>query len=206
MPNEEIIGRIHRIYSALGEVETKLDLALIKPKPIGIPGKIGIVIDFQGEYTDAQITNIAYNLIHNIANLRDNLKRWAKNNKRDVTLVDSTFNNSMPLKIIQDLSNADKHGYPPGKSNSGKSPKISEIMSVLHMRAGAESNSSVTFGLNLQTQQPFVSQRGDVSTKIIITGVVTDNNDKVIGDLYQIQNDALKSWELLLNEFGLTNG
>ncbi len=44
---------------------------------------------------------------------------------------------------------------------------------------------------------------GDGTAKAVITGDVVDEQNKRVGDLYDIANKAVEAWEQLLAHFGL---
>jgi len=105
----------------------------------------------------------------------DDLKRWAAHNGHDKTKVDQAVNNSFDLQIIKDLSNNDKHGYPPRNCGySGKCPKLIAINRVMQLKTQAKKNS--TIGMTLSAQGiPMIF--GDGTAKAIITGDVLDNDN-----------------------------
>ena len=123
--NTELLQRVHRIYSAIRAVE-ETNPNKLKATTITTDKIVAVFQDFRGGLTNAELSNLAYTLIHNIANLRDHLRKWAVQNEKDKEKVDEAFTQSLELKIIQDLSDNDKHGYPPrnGKGESGKCPQL----------------------------------------------------------------------------------
>ena len=128
MNTDDLIHRVNRIYSSLDTAE-ETDMSQLTPKIVSNGKRIGIYQDFTGGLNDEELSNLVHSLIHNIANLHDNLKRWAKKNGKDKSKVDIAFKNSLALQIIQDLSNNDKHGYPP--RNGGHSGNLFRISSAM---------------------------------------------------------------------------
>jgi len=129
------------------------------------------------------------------------LKRWAKSNDHDKAKVDATFNDSLGLKIVKDLSNNDKHGYPPRDNGySGKCPKLININRIMEMKTQPKKGFSVirTFRAD---GTPKISGNG--TAKAVITGDVVDNTNNPIGDLHDIAIKAVETWEELLVDFGL---
>src|SRR5438552_493937 len=119
--NEDIAERVRRVYAAIGAIEerdpTKLKATVIQNEKI-----TAVHQDFRGGQSDDQLVNFAHMLIHNIANLRDHLRRWAAHNGKEKDAIDRAADASPDLQIIRDLSNNDKHGYPPRDGGySGKS-------------------------------------------------------------------------------------
>ncbi len=135
--DDVILQRINRIYAAIGEIEeddpNKLKATVIQTDKIQ-----AIFQDFRAGLSDDDLSNQAHSVIHNIANLRDHLKRWASHHGQDKKKVDEAVDACPELQIIKDLSNNDKHGYPPRKGGrSGQSPQLVEIDRVMRLQTQA---------------------------------------------------------------------
>jgi len=198
--DDTILQRIRRIYDSIGDIEeydpNKLRATVIQNEKIK-----AIFQDFRGDFSNGDLSNYAHMVLHNLANLQDNLRRWAAHNGHDKTKVDQAVNNSFDLQIIKDLSNNDKHGYPPrDRGHSGKCPKLVAINRVMQLKTQAKKDS--TIGMTLSAQGiPKIF--GDGTARAIITGDVVDNGNNRIGDFYEIANRAVEAWEQLLDDFGL---
>ena len=200
MPTDELTFRIRRIYAALGAVKEN-DISKFKTQVIKDSCRVGFYQDWKGGLSDEEISNFAMSLVHNVANLRDNLRKWAANNSKDKTKVDSAFKVSQVLKVIQDLSDNDKHGYPPRDGGfSGKSPRVEKFERVMSMstKGGKESFISLTFN---RQGVPQVSKSGTGEAKVIITGDILDRDGNKIGDLHETLLKAIKDWGKVLTEF-----
>ena len=163
---------------------------------------IALCQDFRGDLNDEELSNLAHSMIHNIANLCDHLRRWAAHNGQDKNKVDETVNQSFALQIIKDLSNNDKHGYPPRDGGrSGISPKLVGINRVFQLTTKPEVGAYMAMTLG-HDGTPKVSGSG--SAKAVITGDVVDRSNNRIGDLHEIAIEAVEAWEQLLNDFNLT--
>ena len=198
--NTELLQRIHRIYYSIKHVE-KTDPKKLKADMIATDEIMTVIQAFRGGLTDEELSNLAHMLIHNIANLHNHLKKWALNDGKDEKKVDEAFAKSMELQIIMDLSNNDKHGYPPrdgGKSK--KCPKLVNINRVMQLKTQAKKGSTIKMTLGAGGV-PKLS--GDGSAKAIITGDVVDNKNNRIGDLHKIAIKAVEAWEKLLVDFGM---
>lgn len=204
--DDSIRQRINRIYAAIGAIEEsdpqKLKATVIKTEEV-----ISVFQNFRGGYSDDELSNQAHTVVHNIANLRDNLRRWAANNGQDTSKVDTAVDNSLELQVILDLSNNDKHGYPPRNGgHSKKSPQLIEINRVMRLQTQARKSSMVAMTLGADGVPRFL---GDGTAKAVVTGDVVDNNKGRIGDLYEIAIKAVEAWERLLAELrldGVRNG
>ena len=200
MPSDELTLRIQRIYEAVDAV-VETDISKLKPKIIKDGKRVTIYQNFSGGRSNAEIENNANILIHNVANLKDHLKKWAKNNGKDKTKVDDAFNDSQVLRTIQDLSNNDKHGYPPRDGGySGKSPRVDKINTIMQMTASPEKGSFIGLTLNRQGAPKII---GGGSAKVIITGDIFDRDGNKIGELHKTLLKAINDWEEVLREFGV---
>lgn len=196
---DAILQRINRIYAAIGSIEEdphKLKATVIQTEKIK-----AIFQDFRGGFSDDDLSNQAHSVIHNIANLRDHLRRWASHHDQDKNKVDQAIDNCLELQIIKDLSNNDKHGYPPRDGgHSRKCPQLIEINRVMRLQTQAKKGSTIGMTIGASGVPKII---GDGSAKAVVTGDVVDNNGNRIGDLYDITNNAVKAWETLLADFGL---
>ncbi len=204
--DDAILQRISRIYAAIGDIEendpNKLRATVVRTDKIK-----AVFQDFLGGFSDDDLSNYAHTVIHNIANLRDHLIRWAAHNGHDKTKVDQTVDNSLDIQIVIDLSNNDKHGYPPRDGgHSGKCPQLVDINRVMKLQTQAKKYSTIGMTLGADGVPKFF---GDGTAKAIITGDVVDNDKNHIGDWYEIVTKAVEAWEQLVTDFGLfsiTNG
>ena len=199
--DNELIHRIRRIYAAISAAE-EADFSKLKATIIKTDKHIAFYQDFRGGLSNEELSNLAHSVIHNIANLRDHLRRWAARNGRDRNKVDEAVNRSLALQIIKDLSNNDKHGYPPrGGGHSGQSPRLVGVERVFRLITKPESGSYVTMTLG-HDGAPKVSGSG--SAKAVITGDVVDEDNNTIGYLHEIAVEAVEAWERLLSDFNVT--
>ena len=200
MTTNDLILRVQRLYASIGAT-AETEISKFAPKIINDGHRKGFYQDWSGGLSEADLSNIAHSLIHNIANLRDNLKKWAARNGKDKTQIDTALNNSRALQVIVDLSNNDKHGYPPRNGGySGKSPKVDKVERFMQMTTKAEKGSSVRLTFN-SDGLPKVS--GDGTAKVIISGDILDRDDNKIGDLHETTLEAVKTWESVLHDFGV---
>ena len=105
--------------------------------------------------------------------------------------------------MVIDLSNNDKHGYPPRDGGqSKKSPKLLDVRRVLRISTGpgAGSGIAIVFTPTVPTQ---IASGGGFS-QVVVTALVVDGGGAYLGDLYDLGNEALKAWEQQLGEFGIS--
>lgn len=200
MAKDDLISMVQRLYAAIGAIE-ETDISKFMPKVISNGNRVGFYQDWSGGRTDAVLANTAHILIYNIANLKDLLKKWAVRSCKDKTKVDDAFKSSQALKIIKDLSNNDRHGYDPKKrGNSGKSPRVDRITSIMQMTTKPEKGSFVSLTLNRQGVPQIA---GSGTAKVLITGDILDKDGNKIGDLYKTELEAIRVWENVLDDFGV---
>ena len=198
--NTELRERILRIYSSIRSVE-ETDMQKLKANMIVTEKITAVCQNFRGGLTNEELTNLSYTLIHNIANLHDHLKKWALHNGKDKEKVDGAIAQSLELQIIKDLSNNDKHGYPPRDGGlSGKCPKLLNVNRIMGLKPKKMKGSTIRMTLDAAGETKIF---GDGTAKAIITGDVVDNKDIRIGDLNKIATKAVEAWEQLLADFDL---
>ena len=105
---DDLAGRLERIYSAIGATMEE-DPEKFAMKVYRGDRSLLMVSNFRGDTTDAELENAACLVIHNIACLRNHIKRWADNRGRDTNKVIEAIRQSRALAIVTDLWNTDKH-------------------------------------------------------------------------------------------------
>lgn len=193
-----LVERLQRIYSALGGT-VEGDMAKLPPVVLMTDNAVLVWQDFTGGLSVAQLTNLAYSLIHNIASLKDHARRVLKTAGIDPEKSEEIGNVST-LRIIADLSNNDKHGYPPRNGgNSGLSPHLGQVTRILRMVTGGEAGSvtALTFGPTGMVLS------GDGTIEAIITADVLDAEESRIGDLHELCVEGLQLWENGLTGIGI---
>jgi hypothetical protein len=200
MTQDELLNRLHRIYSAV-KATTEFDMARLPGKVLRSKNTIGVFQDFSGGLSEHDIANAAYCVIQNLASLCDHLKKWARTNNADAGKVDATCSGSQDLQIVRDLWDSDKHG---GDRRDGgyskKSPRLHDIRRQLTLTTQPKAGSWVTMTLG-PGGEPVI--HGDGSASAIITADVVDKDGQMLGDLFEIEERCVRAWESLLVEFGV---
>ena len=188
------------MYAAIGETEEH-DMRKLRARVRTGQHFACVCQDFSGGLSQAQLDNTAYGLVHNVASLRDHLKRWASHNARDKEKVEAALRASTPLQIIIDLSNNDKHGHPPRDGGkSGLSPRLTNVRRAMRLTTKSERGSWV--GLTLDARgQPVVHGPGEA--KAVLTGDIVDGAGTHIGELCDVASEAVGAWEQLLQAYRL---
>lgn len=199
---EELLARVKRIYASADAIQ-EFDMTKLPATVRQEQGHISIFQDFTGGLSKAEIENVAYSLIHNTANLDDHLRRWARRNGKDPKKFDEVVRASNSLKILKDLSNNDKHGYPPGDGGHSRvAPRVLDIGRRMRLSTGGGVGSSVamTWGPG---GVPKIMSRGSGSARAVITGEVIDKDSNRLGDLYEIALAAVVALENVMAQLGL---
>lgn len=188
---DQLAQRLDRIYSALDEVR-ETDLTTFEVAPLEWKGQNTLGVDFRGGLSDQQLSNLAYSAIHNVAHLEGHLIRWARSRGVTSDLVPSGIAKVKALQVVIDLSNNDKHGYPPRDGGrSGLAPQLGEVERFMQMSVG--SSVGVRFG-------PAGTARFEGSGLVVISGKVVDRAGNVIGELHELLHEAVRTWEAVLEE------
>ncbi|MBI5290209.1 MAG: hypothetical protein HY873_14650 [Chloroflexi bacterium] len=190
--------RIGRIYAAFDAAEEQ-DMANLRAQALKSDRFVGGFQDFSGGLTPAEIENVAYSLIHNVTNVGNHARGWAKTNGKNPGLVDDAVKASFEIRVIMDLSNRDKHGPPRDRGHSRRSPTLVDVRRVLELRTGSEKGSSVGMTLNADGTPRIV---GSGSAKAVLTGRVLDDEGSFIGDFDSLVRAAVGHWEQLLRQLG----
>jgi hypothetical protein len=109
MTGVDLRHRLQRIYAAVGAT-VEGDLGKFPPAVTVTPTVVQVYQDFLGGLTDAQLENLAFSEIDNIAHLVDHLKKWCRANGHGGERVHDAVKASRALQLIIDLANRDKHG------------------------------------------------------------------------------------------------
>ncbi len=160
--------------------------------------------DFRGDKSPEDLVNDAFTLIHNVASLRDHLKKWAQANGRDPKKVDETIRSSRDLCIIMDLWDNDKHGGT--RRDGGRStlsPRLDEVDRALRLRPLPRKNSGVMVQWG---QDGRLHASGDGTATVDTSGTVRDAEGQPIGDLQEIVACAVEAWERLLVTYEIGRG
>lgn len=194
----ELILRLRRLYAALGET-AEADISKLSATVQQNDRMIFMWQDFRDGLSDEQLLNLAFSLAYNVFSLRDHLKNWAKAHCGSDQRVNAFFKESTPLKIIADLSNADKHGYPLDRPWTDLGPNLGEVTRPLQLTA-KPGTGWFAFTIGPDGKPKTI---GEGEAKIVLSADVLDKDGNRIGDLVTIAEEAVADWEKLLAELGI---
>jgi len=189
----DLTQRLERVYAAIGETLTR-EPEKLQPS---IKRQAGVIsISFDGGLSAAQLENTAMQAIFHVAHLRDHLKTWAKEHGHKPSLVDEAVAASLPLKVILDLANTDKHGgFARDGGFSGLQPRLTGLTRCLRLTGGPEPP-AIEFPLSASGKYTPDIQ-GDAAA--VVTGDILDKDGNRVGELQQIFVDGLSALERLLS-------
>ena len=193
--------RLHRLYHALGQAFNE-DLSEVRPVVTRSPGKVTMSLSF-GEFDDAETQNAAHVLIHAVAHLPNHLHRRFHGNASSLMEIRDAMESSAPLQVLTDLSNNDKHGYPPRDGGlCGRAPRLEKVVRAMRLSSGSEPGSGASI-----TMIPFgIEKYGSGSAKIVITGDIVDRDGNEMGKLDAYLERAVADLESLLIRLGIRGG
>lgn len=122
--------------------------------------------------------NKLISVIHNIYNIKDNLKNYFRENNLNDKLVEEEIDNSLHLKLIADLSNQEKHGYPLKNRKSKLDPRIENIQ-----------NSNI---VKMPVSKIFYNA---MAGRVIVTADITDIEHNFIVTYDELIEKSLEKWE-----------
>lgn len=132
-------------------------------------------------------------IIHNLANLKDHLKKVLSSKGGNKEDIENEINDSLSLQLIIDLSNAEKHGYPTNRRRSQLDPQIRRIRHS--MAAKGKTAFSITF--------PSGEYKAEGDCKIVIDADIVNEKEELIMGLDQLINSGLLKWEELIKKYDI---
>ncbi|OGY40360.1 MAG: hypothetical protein A2570_03740 [Candidatus Brennerbacteria bacterium RIFOXYD1_FULL_41_16] len=156
----------------------------------GYNGKFTLAISFGNqENTQNQIQSV----ISNLANLKDILKAQMQARKKSEQPIEDEIEESWALKLILDLSNQEKHGYPLKRSKrSKKDPMISNIQTSMGP-SDRPDNVIYTASDGAKALNVMISIHADI----------VNSNGIDICTLDRLINQAVSDWENVIKKFDL---
>lgn len=122
--------------------------------------------------------NKLISVINNIFNIKDNLKNYFRDNNLNDKLIEEEINNSHHLKLIADLANQEKHGYPLKNRRSDLDPRIENIQ-----------NSNI---VKMPVSKIFYD---GMDGKVMVTADITDLKHNFIITYNELIEKSLEEWE-----------
>ena len=204
MSLESLLTKIQRLHSAVGSA-TELDISKFPPTVVqDAGGLVSVHQDFNGGLTQADLLNLAYQVIRSIADLKDHLRACARTHHHDLADVERTIDGCLDLALMIDLANSDKHSGMPrlADQRSKRSPRLVEVKRVMQVVL-RNAQPGTVFGLRLTPQGAIPAGPGAAS--VVVTGDIIDDKGTSIRVLPHAQQTAIEAWEQLLTRWGSSN-
>jgi len=184
-------SRLKKIYSSMDQQYT-YGAAALDAMHTEITDK-QVTISFSSPDEEPKILNQINNIIYNLSNIKDCLKKNIKKRGDDPKVIESEINNSINLQLVVDLANQEKHGYPLTKTRrSKKDPLIKNIGRSLG-RSNKPDNIRVVRSDGALIQNAMTS----------ITANITDSHGNFLCRLDDLVNNALKDWETIIKKYNI---
>ena len=191
MDYNSVKSRLERVYSSINK---QFENDISKHVDIVETDEI-ISISFNNDNDTAGTLNSINTIIHNLANLKDNLKNILDEKGLKGQFIEDEINNSIYLQLVVDLSNQEKHGYPLKRiRRSKKDPLIKNINRHLSMSGN---DSSVI--IDQRTNQ--IKSTGD--SKIVITANITDSKGRILFKLDELVDNSINKWEEIIKKYNI---
>lgn len=197
MSVEHLSDRLERIYAAVG-ANVSQDFESSPSQIVeGTDGEFSVIQDFAGGRSPAELNNLAYSAIHNIANFCAVLNKWFVEQGHGSKQANRIAAKHPAIQVIRDLSDFDKHPHPRNDGGySKRAPKMQNLRGELWLGAGA--GIRFTQGGVL----PFRAKEG-TAAKMVVTADIVASDGTAIGDLYTLEEEAVTAWETELRVLGL---
>jgi len=152
-----------------------------------------LTISFYNPADESKVLNQINNIISNLANIKDCLKRKLEDRGDNPQTIESEIDNSTDLQIIIDLANQEKHGYPLTKTRrSQKDPLIKNIGRSLRPSNKPD---------NIRVERSDGAAIQNVMTSI--TADITDSNGNFLCRLDDLVENALNDWEGIIKKYNV---
>ncbi len=159
-------------------------------------GNFTVTINFNAKHDENETINRINSIIASLANLKDHLMAKLKLQNGNPEDIENEINQDLPLQLILDLNNQEKHGYPLTKTRrSGKDPKIIDISKALSSRPSIK---PITF-----IRDPITGAGATSNMAIVISAKVVDSQGNLLFYLNDLIDKSLKSWERIIINFNL---
>jgi len=158
--------------------------------------KFSVSVNFKAKHNKNETINRINTIISNLANLKDHLKIRFKQKGGDPQKIEDEINQDLPLQLILDLYNQEKHGYPLKITRrSGKDPRIVNISKAITTRPGVIATGFI--------RDPITGAGVTNNIAIVITADIVDNQGNLLCSLSDLISKSLNSWETIMTKYNL---
>lgn len=189
--------RLERLHSSVGaRFEEDIEKCINIKKEV-LNNRRKTTLSFDNHTDDGDMANKVMMIIHNLYNLKDHLKRVLEEKGDNPQDIEEEINNCKALRIVADLSNQEKHGYPLDNPRTNFQPKIERIKSVMSL--SAEAGGTSTFTMDPITGEHEV----EGNAKISISAIIRDSENNNIFHLSGLIDESMNKWEEVINKYNI---
>ena len=188
----DVQKRLKSIYASIDQKYDYHEVALGQMNTEFTEG--AIKISFYKEEEVPALRNQINNVISNLANIKDCLKKKMVKKDNDKKQIESEINNSIYLQLVIDLDNQEKHGYPLTKiRRSKKDPLIKNVARAL-TASNKKDNITVTRSDGAEIHNCMTT----------IVAEITDSKGNLLYYLDDLINNALNDWKNIIKKYNIT--
>ena len=196
MDYDDINSRLRRLYLSLGQRFEANIFEHEQSKETRDGNKVTVTISFDGKHDVDETRNRINTIISNLANLKDHLKTKLKQKGGDPQEIENEINQSLPLQLVLDLNNQEKHGYPlKEKRRSKKDPKIINVSKGISSIPGMNAPRFI--------RDPITGAGHTDNMAVVITGEVVDGQGNLLYSFNDLINRSSDAWETIVTKFNL---
>lgn len=195
MDYNDINSRLERLYLSIHQKFESDVLEHIQTKQVTKGNKITVSITFDAKHNENETINRINTIIANLANLKDHLKTRIELQGGNPQDIENEIKQNLPLQVVLDLYNQEKHGYPLKNKHSGKDPKIINISKALSSKPGVVATAFI--------RDPVTGAGATNNAAIVITAEVIDSRGKLLYYLNDLIDKSLNSWEIIMTKYNL---
>ncbi|MFM7022855.1 MAG: hypothetical protein ACKOXB_07740 [Flavobacteriales bacterium] len=187
MDYNDIKSRIERTLESLnGRFDTNIEAHThYEFYQKGIEQRVSITF---GTEDESKIINPVMIILHNLSNLKDNLKNTFKEKGYNPQIIEDEIENSLHLKVLIDIVNQEKHGSPLRNPRSHLNPLIQELSQGFYMASAVR-----------DIEGNITSKDGPPIMKI--TGIIKDENDNRLFDLDTLIETCYSKWREIIKQY-----
>lgn len=206
MTEHEIRKRLERIYFAFGE-HSNLPPERYKPEVVEIEGGTAFEICFDNR-SEVELEFVANAIINEICGLLDRARRRFIAHGRQASEVSIYVRSNLPMALVVDLWNTDKHEELTHRPYSQFKPKITKLSSGAILQYDPETRTYAAEGTIVSPAfdiESMITEGEGSSTNCVVSilGKVVDENGVEIYDLEKLLPDAIFEWEKFLMANGV---
>jgi len=196
MDVNNINSKLARLHSAL---ESRIDSDYEKHAKIEELDE-GVRLTLPGGVDSLpKLENVVRSIIDNLATLKDAFKNKLKKRGENNPIVKNFIDNSIYLKVLIDLDNAYKHGYPTESNLSKMNPVIKNVRQTLRL----EWSEGLPIGM-IGTKGEFEIMNAD-STTVVVLADIYDEKDDFFTSLDNLIEICYSEWLSFAEQHKLLN-